>query len=426
MDNNSSLLAPLLASNDRASVLQAFELAASLGVEFLEPLVAGVSVNEDGRLAWTRQWERDVPVRSQLREDTALLAVSMQAHSPLSKLEMLDLSGLEHLSDISPLSAACSLRELSLDNCASLSDLSAISGLSKLQRLRALGCATLGELSAFSREGALTYLALSDGSDKTLDSLAGLGGLQTLVIRDWSTLQDVGAVKDMKSLRRLTFSNCPQINNLGALAGAAGLATLVVTGLQSRVDITVLGGLASLATLDLSGASDGLDLAGLRGAPQLQELDLADCGPLSSLDALLTLTQLEELTLPNLGTGAPGRHRSRKPDTLLCELATGNSSIRHHHQGRHEVARASAAAAILETLRNTERFASWAVTRPVWEAALTSHPQLFTRAVGRVVESPAGDMWWPPSCPLSRACEEFGTPPWKAEAIRFSRQHLST
>jgi hypothetical protein len=426
MDASSSLFAPLLASNDRASVLQAFELAASLGTEFLEALVAGVSVNEDGRLTWTRQWERDVPVRSQLREDTALLALSMQAESPLPKLEVLDLSGMEQLSDVSPLSAACSLRELSLDNCSSLSDLSVVSAMSRLERLRALGCATLSRLPAFSESGSLTYLALSDGSVQTLDCLAGLRGLQALVIRDWSKLQDVGALKGMKSLRRLTLSNCPQISSLDAVSGASGLITLAVTGLQSRLDLTSLGNLASLENLDLSGASAGLDLTGLRRAERLQELDLSDCGRLSSIDAFLALTRLEELTLPDLDSGAPGQRRSRKPDSLLSELATGSSGIRHHYQGRQAVAQVSAAAAVIETLRNTERFSSWESASLVWDAALAAYPELLKRAVGRVVKSPDGDFWWPPSSPLARACEEFGTPPWKSEAIRFTRQRLST
>lgn len=425
MDSGASILEPLLAAADWSSVVQAYELARSLDGDVLKSLVHGVDVDSDGRLMWTAHWARSVPVRSMWRDNAALLALSLQVGGALSEIRRVDLSGLEGLTDVSPLASAPLLQELVLDGCPLLSDLSPLQGLAGLQRLRALGCGSLEPLQPWPADSSLSYLALSGGSERDLDALRGLRSLKTLVLRDWSGLQDLSAIGNMGLLERLTLSGCPQISDLSPLKGASRLQTFELTGARWLLDLSALGGLTALRRVDLSDTSGRLDLSGLRSAVQLEELDLSGCDNVVGLDALASMPCLEELALASLDTGMNRNRRRRHLDVAVSEIAYGVAEPRLHHQGRQAVAYMAAALAMIETLRDRDRFGHWPVVQAVWETALTLHPTLLERAATRVVSAPNGDRWWPASCPLARACGVLGTPSWLGEAVDFVSRRLS-
>ena len=416
----SSLLqdvAPLLRSSDWESVLRAFHLASAIGTDALTALTDGVFIDDDGRMAWAHSWAQAVPVKGLHREDVALLALSLSPAGPLARLRELDLSDLDVLTRLEPLSGAHSLEVLTLDGCPALRDLSFVGKLPRLRELRASLRGHLAQPPSFPVGNSLTYLSLSDCRAGDLTCLGSLESLQTLVLREWSELRDIDAIASARRLERLSLVQCPMIASLAPIAKLTSLRRLSVKGLRSTLSLDALTGLPHLEELDLSGSQVRVSLDVLRGATRLRSLALSDCPGAVGLDTLLTLEHLDQIALPNLEEDTTFHGSPRNLDLLLVELSDGSGPIAAFHEGAEQVRRVVAAAALLETFRDRARFASWGHAQSVWHHALFVHPGLARNAVGRIMLRQDGTWWWPPGCTIAQLCQRFGAPPWIGQAV---------
>jgi len=417
-------LGPLFRSADWASVVQAFEIASAIGADTLAALIDGVFIDEEGRLAWTTRWAQAVPVKGVHREDAALLALSLAAGGPLAEVRELDLSELDSLSRLEPLAEALLLEVLKLDACPAVRDLSPVARLPRLRELHAAGTSNLDPPPTFRPGNSLTYLSLSNGQTRELACLGSLETLRTLVLRDWHNLRDLQALAAALRLERLTLADCPMLASLAPLAALTALRRLSVTGLRSTLALDPLAGLPHLEELNLSDWHVRVNLIGLRGARRLRELDVSGCSGAVGLDTLLWLEHPDQLALPGLEEDLAFRQSPKDLDVLLAELTHGSGPLPNFHEGAQNVRRVVAAGAVLETIRDRERFAHWSSAQPIWQHAMRIHPELARNAVGRIGLKRDGTLWWPAGCTLAHLFHRFEPPGWIDEALRLCARQL--
>ena len=235
-------------------------------------LLAGISVDQevtldDGQrakiwrslwqaesVAWNHDWmiARFLIVHGSPYQYPALhAAISLQP-------EKLSLVGCWAWSDLGPLSALTSLRELYLTACIAVSDLMPLAGLISLKRLYLPGCFAVSDLKPLRRLTSLQEIDLTSCAEVSdLEPLAGLVCMKTLKLRGCTAVSDLTPLSGLKSLETLDVGDCGKVNDLRPLAGLVSLGTLCISGCKAVSDLRPLHGLASLHSL-LLGGCDGI------------------------------------------------------------------------------------------------------------------------------------------------------------------------
>ncbi|CDY21141.1 BnaA01g33720D [Brassica napus] len=187
---------------------------------------------------------------------------------PLSNLKWVDLRYSENLKDVSSLSTATSLEELSLSGCSSLVELpSSIGNAIHLKMLDLSGCSSLVELPSsignaihlkkLDLSGCL-YLSKCSSLVKLPSSIGNaIRNFEELDFSDCSSLVGVpSSIGNATNLKRLDFSRCSSLVELPASIGNLHkLETLILEECRKLEALPVNINLKSLTTLDLTDCS---------------------------------------------------------------------------------------------------------------------------------------------------------------------------
>ena len=219
--------------------------------------------------------------------------------SPIAKLENLEvvsLSGCEHVADLSPLGSLSGLKSLGI-SYTSVTDLSPLASLTGLQNLDLSGCHGVTDLSPLAFLIGLHSLNITYTDVTDLSPLASLTGLQSLGI-SYTGVTDLSPLASLTSLQSLELNGCHGVTDLSPLASLTGLQDLDLSSI-GVTDLSPLASLISLQDLDLSstGVTDLSPLASLTG---LQDLNLRSTG-VTNLLPLASLTGLQDLDLSSTG-----------------------------------------------------------------------------------------------------------------------------
>ena len=238
---------------------------------------------------------------SGLEHVTQLMTLDLGGHSvtdltpleTLTKLTSLDL-GRNEIVDISPLAGLKELRELRLGG----NDLSDIGPITNLRELRDLDLSSnrISDIGPLTQLVNLTELRL-DGYGNGVGDIGPLAKLTNLTLLSLMSNQigDIGALAQLRKLTRLQLGY-NRIRDVTPLAQMESLATLSLDHNQIR-DISPLATLTGLSTLRLSD-NQIRDVSSLARLSEfaLEQLDLRD-NRIQDVTSLASFTYLEELRL---------------------------------------------------------------------------------------------------------------------------------
>jgi internalin A len=221
-----------------------------------------------------------------------------------SRAAISDLSGLDHLTELSSLdvtgNAVTDLTPLAglnlwgvviTDN--PVSDLSPLAGLATLTNLGASGTQVV-DLEPLAAQNTLAYLGLRGTGISDIGPLASMGNLNEVDLADNA------------------------ITDVGPLAGHEYLTSLVLSR-NSVTDLGALGPLPQLWTLDVSG-NQIADLSSIPVFPNLNELWLGE-NPFTEVGPLTTLPMLTGVDLTGARPGMPGISELRAAGVYVGGLA---------------------------------------------------------------------------------------------------------
>ena len=235
---------------------------------------------------------------------------------PLRELKLLrDLSlGANEMVDISPLEGLTELRELSL-GANDLSDIGPVADLRELRELT-LGSNRIRDIGPLAELVNLTELGLHGNEVGDIGPLAKLTNL-TLLSLNLNQIGDIGALAQLRKLTLLQLGY-NRIRDVTPLAQMESLVTLSLDHNQIR-DISPLATLTGLSTLRLSD-NQIRDVSSLARLSEfaLEELDLRE-NQIRDVTSLASFTYLEKLRL----RGNPIANTSP-----LAALIDGNSDLR--------------------------------------------------------------------------------------------------
>jgi hypothetical protein len=248
----------------------------------------------------------------------------LDALAGMPLLTTLDLSGLEHLTDLAAIPVLPRLRELVARGCPHLSNLAglarqpALAAVDLARSPRALSLATLPPLPALR----VLHLDACLGVDD-LAPLTGARGLEQLYLTGCERLSDLTPLVACRELRVLDLRLGAAAPSLAPLAGLTTLrriwlerdllaaldplAGLAVDELYlsrgATIALAPVGRMPALRDLVLADVTGPIDLAALAGS-SIEELTLARCPQAEPLAALAGLPRLRKLVIE----GRPGLH----------------------------------------------------------------------------------------------------------------------
>ena len=229
---------------------------------------------------------------------------------PRGMPEIIDLSGLEHatqlttlnlrghsVTDLTPLEKLTKLTSLHLWRLGlrgtGIVDISPLAGLKELRELR-LGGNELSDIGPITNLRELRDLDLASNQISDIGPLAQLVNLTNLRLGG-NELSDIGPITNLRELRDLDLAS-NQISDIGPLAQLRKL-TLLQLGYNRIRDVTPLAQMESLATLSL-GHNQIRDISPLATLTGLSTLRLSD-NQIRDVSSLARLSEfaLEELDL---------------------------------------------------------------------------------------------------------------------------------
>ena len=259
----------------------------------------------------------------------------------LTSLETLHIKFCPVLKELPAMNAMPALRSLTLYGCVSelpaclgdwglqylvlkrldlLQNLPAsLSRLTSLETLLIKNCSTLQELPAMGVITRLTSLTLIDCALKRLPCFGGLIALRHLTLGNLCNLIRLpSSIGKLSDLRTLTLCGCNRIMELPSIGSLLSLATLYIENCALRELPTSITVLTSLHKLVLSSLPKLQALPACIGAlTTLTELTVCDCGITDVPSSIESLTNLRTLWL---GTQAAARQDGRAFKTLACAL----------------------------------------------------------------------------------------------------------
>ena len=222
---------------------------------------------------------------------------SLQIGNNLSISSLAGLTSLTYLSipenqinDISALTNLINLKSLSFAS-NQVSDISALAGLTKLTTLY-VGVNQVSDLSALSDLISLNKLYIYGNQINDISALSDLTNLEVLIISK-NQINDISALSNLVNLKELTLEK----NNIDDISGLSGLTSLTKLNLATNQieDISALSDLTSLITLYL-GSNQINGISALSNLKSLELLSLGD-NKISDISALSDLTSLKSLDL---------------------------------------------------------------------------------------------------------------------------------
>lgn len=260
--------------------------------------------------------------------------VDIAALSACTQLTEVDLSGNPKLERVDGLQAACaSLRQLRLHACTALCSLDGLQGATQLELLELTDCESLKTLAPLSRSTQLCRISLAgcaalqslegltapclillderkrwEGFQLTgctsLTSLKGLpdlhASLRRLVIQDAGALTDLTGIEAAQLQESIQIEGAP-LQDLSALAGLQTLRALTLSDLPALEDASVLGRLSGVQEMHID-SCPRLGTLPTQWATPLVKLTLDACPALHALGQLpptlewLNISQCEGLT----------------------------------------------------------------------------------------------------------------------------------
>ncbi|KAF7849703.1 hypothetical protein BT93_L0365 [Corymbia citriodora subsp. variegata] len=225
----------------------------------------------------------------------------------LLRLKELDLSGASSLEEMSPESPDCekfdlpNLQKLLLAGCNHLKKLPPLNSLEKLDILNLSGCTLLNKIpdESFEHVPRLHLLDLSETKIERLPSVAKLGNLHCLILRDCHRLTTLTGLEYLTKLQELDLRGTSSLGEVKAkcLECMHQLQILNLSGTKAD-ELPSISNLTNLTQLSLSGCSGFAELPHLDALTKLRYLDLAET-EIKSLASIKTLANLQQLFLRN-------------------------------------------------------------------------------------------------------------------------------
>jgi len=215
----------------------------------------------------------------------------------LSNLEKLNLSN-NQIQDISALGKLRKLKELNLRNNA-ISDLGPLAHLQKLEYLNIHSNPDIASIQPLQALSNLETLIMANVPIRDeLHILDGFDDLRYLNLRGCG-LDDLGPIANMTGLRYLNLHSNPNIPSIQPLAQLANLKTLILANVPVSEDLAVVENMTDLEYLNLR--NTGLsDIAPLAGLVNLEYLNLHSNPAITSIQPIRNLKQLQHLILRDI------------------------------------------------------------------------------------------------------------------------------
>ena len=200
------------------------------------------------------------------------------------------------LSDVSVLATMPKLKSLTLENADALSDFAVFGTIANLEEL-IIESENIKALNFLNRIPNLKSLGIADGGLLNLDGLEEMKSLEKLSVTDCNELKDMKAVESLTGLKELTLEkpyDCEE-PSLGALTGLEKLT------LRSFGSCGFLQNLTNLKKLSLQSCDlpAGIDLSGLT---QLKELTCTTSWDDRSFAFVGDITSLESVNMRGIVT----------------------------------------------------------------------------------------------------------------------------
>jgi internalin A len=146
-------------------------------------------------------------------------------------------------------------------------------------------------------------LSLTNSSLQNLDVLANLTNLTSLDLSICESLQNVDGLENLTNLTSLDLQECDSLQNVDGLANLTNLTSLVLSYCKFSTIPSGLNKIPKLTSLNLSGCDSLQNVDGLANLPNLTSLDLRYCDSLENADGIAKLENLFDLNLsecPNI------------------------------------------------------------------------------------------------------------------------------
>lgn len=202
------------------------------------------------------------------------------------RMEQLDISGVEGIYDLEPLSALTMLKQLTISG-SRVSDLGPIRNLSKLETLIA-SSTQITDLSPIQYTTGIRHLDISSTLVSDISALGNFVLMEFLNLSD-TRIQSLSVLKNMPALRELRIAALPLLT-LDGISDHAALETIDMTDLKFS-DFSPLTGMDGLKRIILNNtfASDLNPLSKIQG---LQYVYLENA-PVKDITPLLALPDLK-------------------------------------------------------------------------------------------------------------------------------------
>lgn len=148
-----------------------------------------------------------------------------------------------------------------------------ILGLNNCKKLKDLRISEFNEknLTVLPNFTDLEFLSIKTSSIQSLEGLAGMSNLKSIILGNCRKLQDISSISEARKLVALELNKCPSVRNLDALSALKDLEKLQLVNMSHIESIQVVKNLTKLQSLGLienTNVLDG-DLSPARGIAQV-------------------------------------------------------------------------------------------------------------------------------------------------------------
>ncbi len=250
--------------------------------------IASIYTNElDQNQAW-RNWWADLSYewRSIFREKLQVRdSASLSQIKSLAKVEELDLTNNQYITDLRPLSRISALKKLSIEKTR-VTSIVPIRNLNKLEELN-ISHTGVADITALKYASAMRIFKLSHSPVQDISVFSRMPNLEIAEL-DGTFILDFTPLADLQNLTVLLL-NQTEFSDYSLLRNKPSLQILDISA-TSAIQVQELATITSLRQL----YADSTSLASVRPLTALTELDLlsinytqvADISPLASLDGL--------------------------------------------------------------------------------------------------------------------------------------------
>jgi hypothetical protein len=191
----------------------------------------------------------------------------------MKKLNSLNLSGCDSLSDITPLENLTQLSSLDLSVCCSLSSINSLKKMTKLNSLNLYYCQSLFDIR----------------------SLENLTKLKSLNISNCISLLDIRPLAGLNQLTSVDLSNCESVVDISPLANLEQINSLNLSGCSSVSHITIIENLKQISLINLNGCTSISNLSPIQSLQKIEKIDIEGCLRITQYPDFKQFKHLSEL-----------------------------------------------------------------------------------------------------------------------------------